>query len=462
VSYNPDNEQPAIPPYPIPAEDRPVQQGRSIPPAPTFTPTGCLSMIILATLTFTLGWFGSSFVNGPPQSARPYASDVWQAWSDIDQYYVDKHAINHQKMAYAMISAMVDTLGDTGHSRFLTPDEVKAFNQQLSNSSFVGIGVLLQEQQINNTNVISIEYTLPNSPANKVGILPGDQIATVDGQDVSGKTIDQVRPLLAGAKGTTVTVTVRRPSDTKLHTFTITRNDIVSPLVVDTYFSDLQVGYVQLTSFSKDASKQLKDTLSKLKDQGMKGIILDLRGNPGGYVDEALGVASSFLPSGATVVYEKDSSGALTPQKVGSDGLHLTMPMIVLVDNGTASAAEIITGALQDNRPQDVTVVGQRTFGTDTVLETFDLPDGSQMVLGVQQFLTPNKRQFKPGTGLEPNVSVALPDGSFPLSPLVLQELNLTEADVLAGKTFSNDTQLVKAIDLIKTKLGVGAGASSR
>ncbi|HKD75797.1 MAG TPA: S41 family peptidase, partial [Ktedonobacterales bacterium] len=405
--------------------------------------------MLLVALAFTAGWLGSSLLNGVPSSARPYSADIWQAWNDIDQNYPDVSAINHQKMAYAMLSAMVDSLGDTGHSRFLTPAEVNQLNQQLNNNSFVGIGVYIQQVPIasGNGNDTVIEATLPNSPAQKAGLLPGDVFLTINGQDATNKTPDQIQQLIAGKKGTSVTITVQRAGKTQPVPFTITRGDITAPIVNPYMFSD-HIGYVQITGFDTGTTKELTSDLKTLQGEGMKAVILDLRDNGGGLVDEAQGVAGDFLPNGSTVLYEKDRSGTLTPVKVDdksspAPGLHLSIPMVVLVNGGTASASEIVTGALQDDR--HVQAIGERTFGTDTVLGTFQLSDGSELLLATQQYLTPAKRQYKPGLGLTPDQTVTLPANAFPESALALQEANLSETNVLAGKGLTDDTQLIAA-----------------
>lgn len=438
----------------------PQQQGIHLPPidaAQQATSVGNNQLfltVLFVILAFTAGWFGNSFVNGnasTPASARPYASTIWQAWDDIDQNYVDTSAINHQQMTYAMISAMVNTLGDTGHSRFETPDEVKQLNQQLNGASFVGIGVYLQTIQTAQGSVVIVEATIPGSPADKVGLLPGDEILKVDSTNVVGKSIDDLTPLITGKAGTTVTITIQRPGESTTRAFPIVRGDVTAPIVEQYYFASDHIGYVLITGFndgphgySDGAAQEFTDALNQLKTEGMTSLILDLRDNPGGLVQEAIGVASDLLPTNTTIVQEKDRSGAITLDKTTKDGLHLNIPMDVLVDGGTASAAEIVTGALQDDR--NITVIGEQTFGTDTVLVPFNLPDGSQLLLGIRQFLTPDGRQFKPGTGLIPTKTVALPQNSFPINPLVLKELNLGESDVLNCKGLTVDTQLLAAI----------------
>jgi carboxyl-terminal processing protease len=410
--------------------------------------------VILVALAFTAGWVGNNFVNRDyptPASARPWDKDIWTAWNLIDTQYVNQSAINHQKMAYAMIAAMVNSLGDTGHSTFLTPQQAQSEDQSLNNQSFVGIGIYLTQIQESIGNVVVIEATIPNSPANSSGLLPGDAFLTVNGTNAVNITLDQFSTLIRGPVGSTVTVTVKRAGVKNPLTFTMKRASITEQIVNTVYFPADHIGYIHLVGFDTGAATAMHAGLQSLIKQGATSLIFDLRDNGGGLVNEAIGVASDFLQPGQTIVWEKDRSGNLTPLKVDSDnsvptGLHLTLPMVVLVNGGTASASEIVTGAIQDNRPNVVTV-GERTFGTDTVLVTYQLPSGAELVLGIRQYLTPDKRQFSPGTGLTPSKVIALPANGFPQSPLVVQELGLTEASILACQGVNPDPQLIAAIE---------------
>jgi carboxyl-terminal processing protease len=412
--------------------------------------------MLLVALAFTAGWLGNNFANRDyptPASARPWDKDIWTAWNLIDTKYYNPSAINHQKMTYAMISAMVNSLGDTGHSTFLTPEQAQAETQALNNQSFVGIGIYLTQIQTSSGSIIVLEATIPNSPAAASGLLPGDQFIAVNGTNVVNASLDQFSTLVRGKAGTTVTVTVRRNGVKNPLSFTIKRASITEQVVVYTYFAQDHIGYVQLIGFDAGAAKALGQALQTLQKEGATSLIFDLRDNGGGLVNEAVGVASDFLQPGQTIVYEKDRSGNLTALTVDSDpsvpkGLHLTLPMVVLVNNNTASASEIVTGAIQDNRPT-VQVIGERTFGTDTVLVSYQLPSGAELVLGILQYLTPDKHHFSPGVGLTPSKVVALPANGFPQTPLVLSELHLTESDVLACKGVNPDPQLIAAIQAL-------------
>ena len=398
-----------------------------------------LGAVIIFTLGFAGGWLGNSAkTNGqlPPASAQKYASLIWQTWSDIDTYYVDKGAIDHQKMTYAAMQAMVDSLGDTGHSRFETPDQVKQEHQQLG-GNYVGIGVTLQQDP--SGQYYEIAVTFPGSPADKAGLKPGDVIIAVNGKSVQGDTEDQLHNLITGPEGSSVTLTIKRPGQDQSFDVTLKRSQVQLPIVTSHYFPETHIGHILIMQFASNTDAMLKQALSDLKKEGMQKLILDLRNDPGGYFDQAISVASEFIPAGngRNVVLVKDSNGKITPQPVQAGGLATDIPLVVLVNNGTASAAEIVTGAIKDNHRGKV--IGDHTFGTGTVLQEFDLPDGSALLLGVQEFLTPSGHFIRNG-GIQPDIQVAMPSPSTTeMTPLIENEQNLTADQALQ----SGDAQFV-------------------
>lgn len=396
-------------------------------------------------LAFLGGWFShqaytTSFFS-PNSQSQQYSGLIQQAWKVVDQNYVDRKAVNYQKMSYDAIRAMLTDLGDTGHTRFLTPQDVKAENQQLS-GTFAGIGIYIQQDP--KTKDISVVSTIDGAPAQKAGLQHGDIIIAVNGKNVVGMDEANLQPLIEGPAGSQVSITVRRPSTGKVLTFTIKRATIQVPNVTMHYIPEAHIADIQIVQFASGVSDQLKATIIQAKKEGATKIILDLRNNPGGYLQEAINTASEFMASG-TVLIEQDSSGHQTKYSVTGQPVDTAIPMIVLVNQNTASAAEIVSGALQDNGRS--LVMGTKTFGTGTVLQEFDLSDGSAILLGTSEWLTP-KGHFIRTDKITPNIVVPLDPNATILTPDVESQANMTLAQIMK----SGDAQLIAAIQYLEKK----------
>src|SRR5437763_13000328 len=250
-------------------------------------------------IAFLGGWFRHKDYRNinfnPGNQSKIYANLIQQAWNTIDQNYVDRKAINYKEMSYQAIRAMLGVLHDTGHTRFLTPQDVQSEKQQLS-GTLIGIGINLQQDA--KTKQIIISSTLPGTPAEKAGIKLGDIIVAVNGTNIVGKDINTVIPLIKGPAGTNVTLTVVRPSTNQRLTFTMKRAEIQVPSVVSYYIAQDHIAHIQITQFSEGASNQLKAALNKAKHEGARSIILDLRDDRGVYLQEAISVASEFIAKG--------------------------------------------------------------------------------------------------------------------------------------------------------------------
>jgi carboxyl-terminal processing protease len=398
----------------------------------------------LMCIAFLAGWFGHQaysntyFNQGNP--SKSYENLFDQAWSIVDQNYVDRKAVNYKQMSYQAIQAMLGVLGDTGHTRFLTPQDVKAENQQLS-GTFVGIGIYLNQDP--KTKDIIITGTIPGSPAEKAGFKAGDIITAVNGTSVVGKNLDAVHSLVDGPAGTSVSLTVKRPSTNQTLTIKVTREQITVQNVIMHYISQDHIADIQIVQFSDGVSDQLKVALTQAKKMGAKQIILDLRDNPGGYLQEAINTASEFMGGNKNVLIEQDSSGNKQYDKVTGQTVDTTDPIVILVNHNTASAAEIVSGALEDNHR--ATIIGVKTFGTGTVLQEFDLSDGSAILLGTSEWLTPDG-QFIRGNGIHPNIVVNLSSNATELTPDIENQQNMTEQQILK----SGDSQLVAAIKYLE------------
>jgi carboxyl-terminal processing protease len=359
---------------------------------------------------------------------------VEDAWNITRDKYVDQTATTPKTLAYGTIAGMVHSLGDTGHSTFLTPDEVKQINQE-EQGAIHGIGAEVREKD----GQVIVVAPLDGSPAQKAGIRPGDAILKVNGRVVTG--VSQAVGLILGPVGTSVTLTIQDSSG-------VTRDIAIVRAVielVDVRWHQLpgsSIVHVRISSFASGASRQLDSALAAIKAQGTTGLILDLRNNPGGLLDEAVSVASRFLPNG-NVLLLKESSGKVTPIPVQRGVTVTDLPTVVLVNQGTASGAEIVAEALKD--AGRARVIGETTFGTGTVLSQFSLSDGSALVLAIQEWLTPSGRTTW-HVGLTPDVTVALAAGVSPLIPE--SEQGLTNAQ-LKG---SGDQQFLSGLDSLMQK----------
>ncbi len=358
-----------------------------------------------------------------------------EAWNTIEQVYVDRSALDAQKLAYGAIAGMVDALGDTGHSRFLSPDMVKE-EQKFTNGEFEGIGV---EVQTNGRYTVVIA-PIDNTPAQKAGLRPGDVILKVDGVDMTGLPLTEVQAHILGAAGTPVTLTILTPSTGVTRDVTLVRARIALQNVTWAILPGTTVAHIRVAAFSQGVTNDLRKAIAGAQQQGATALILDLRSDPGGLLDEAVGVASQFL-AGGNVLQVKDVNGKVSAITVQGNASAPDIPMAVLIDGGTASAAEIVAGALQDAHRG--VLVGETTFGTGTVLRSFNLSDGSALLLATQEWLTRDGRQIW-HKGISPDVEVPLAPDAQPLLPS--GERSLTAEDVQK----STDTQVLKALETLK------------
>ena len=379
---------------------------------------------------------GSDTAPNPASSLQPTNFGlIKEAWDTIHQQYVGRDQLDDRALIYGAIEGLTNAVGDTGHTDFMTPEERKQRNDSLS-GSYVGIGVRIEPDNAGRPRIVGV---FDNGPAKKAGLVPDDVIVAVDGRATEGQSIDQVATWVRGEAGTTVELKVRHGTDGPERTVKIVRADVPVEPVAWTMVPGTRTALVSLEQFSNGAADDVVKALKAARDGGAQRVVLDLRDNPGGYVNEAVGVASQFL-SGGLVYIERDANGKETQHPVSPNGAATDLPLVVLVDGNTASSAEIVAGAIQD--AGRAKIVGETTFGTGTVLSEFDLSDGSALRVGTVEWLTPKGREIW-HNGIAPDVPVKLPEGSVPLTPDEVARLTA------AAAKNPPDAQLAKALEIV-------------
>ena len=369
-----------------------------------------------------------------PKTAQSDFALMAEAWNTIQKVYVDRSALKPRTITYGAIGGMVDSLGDTGHSTFLTPAMIKE-EQKVTEGKYKGVGIELRLEKGHAVIVAPMD----GSPAQKAGLRSGQFITAVDGNNLLGLNLVQIVNLISGPLGTHVRLTVFDPVTDTTRDVMLRRASINVENVRWKRLQDTGIVQLRIAGFSNGVTKDIRKALTEIQSQGIRGIILDLRDDPGGMLDEAIGCTSQFLGKG-NVLLEKNATGKIRPIPVSPGGVALRIPLVVLVNGGTASAAEIMAGAIQD--AGRAKLVGEKTFGTGTVLGQFNLSDGSALMLAVDEWLTPKGHSIW-HKGITPDQNVRLPQGVHPLIPE--EEMALTQAKLQA----SRDTQLMTAMKLL-------------
>jgi len=356
-----------------------------------------------------------------------------RAWELVLSQYVDQDAVNQDVMLEAAIDGMLETLRDEGHTRYLTSTEATAESEGLS-GEYVGVGVHVEDTE----NGITVVAPIDGSPAKDAGVQSGDILVAVDGQDVTGRSVNEVIGSIRGEEGSQVTLSFDREGEPETLTFTLTRQRIELSSVSWTMLDD-NIADIRLSQFTSGSGDDVQAALSEAQDAGAEGVVLDLRNNPGGYISEAIKIGSTFVPEDSTVFVSQFRDGSREDHDATEQDVHIgDLPLVVLINEGSASSSEIVSGAIKSNNP-NATVIGETTFGTGTVLSNYDLGDGSAILLGTELWLTPEGKLIK-NQGIRPDVIVAMPDGVFPFIPVDNAEPNDTEI---------NDLQLEWAQDIL-------------
>lgn len=391
---------------------------------------GRLGVVVLLLVAFSFGYL---FGHGNMELDQRYIprlvntdfgkpSDVdfslfWQVYNELSSSYL--RTMDAEKALYGAINGLVLSLEDP-YSSFLTPEESKMFQEELS-GKLEGIGAEIGRRN----GIPTIITPLKNSPAERAGLEPGDQILAVDNEYTDKLSLDAVISKIRGKRGTEVTLTIVRngadPKEYKIVRESIDIQDV-------TWERDNDVAIITMRQFGDNSVTQLTQVAGEIKNENISRIVLDLRNNPGGLLDKAVEVAGFFLPSGSTIVKEQPKDGAVSAITTESDPIFAKEPLFVIVNKGSASASEIVAGAIQEYKRG--IVLGEKTYGKGTVQVFKDLKLGAALKLTIAQWLTPQGHYIEEN-GIEPDIAVEYKD-----------------SDVEEGR----DPQLEKALNEIRKK----------
>ncbi|HEX3244308.1 MAG TPA: S41 family peptidase [Chloroflexota bacterium] len=326
---------------------------------------------------------------------RQHLQAFWETWNYVNEEFFPRDHVNHEQMIYAAIRGMLSTLGDP-NSVFLSPSQREISDADLR-GSFDGVGISVESSD----GAIRVISPVDGSPAHEAGIISGDVVTHVDDTDVRALNINDVVPLIRGQRGTTVRLTIERQGLPAPLEFVLTRAEIRLQNI-RARMLDQQIGYIRISSFSRNAPQELSDRINDLLVQRPSGLVLDLRSNPGGFVNSAIDITSQFLDDGV-VLYQRGAGGDDQEYRTKGAGRMTSQPIAVLVNRGTASASEITAAALRDSGR--AVLVGEKTFGKGTVQTVRQLSDRSGLRLTSAQWLTPEKTPIQ-GQGLQPDIAV--------------------------------------------------------
>lgn len=381
--------------------------------------TAVITAMLTTVLIYKFGLEGSTLASTSDSSN--IAVTLANFRSIIDKYYLGE--VNDEELMQSAIKGYIAGLGDE-YSEYFTKEEMEEYTESTL-GNFVGIGIyMVQDTEKNAIRVLS---PIIDTPAYKAGILPGDIITKIDGTSYTGEQMTEAANKIKGEVGTTVKLEILRDNETK--EFEITRENI-KVYHIKSEMLDNQIGYLKISTFDEGCAEEFKTKYEELANQGAKALIIDLRNNGGGIVDEALDIADYMTDKGSTLLITMDKDGDEEVRKAKEDKL-ITMPIVILTNGNTASSSEILAGALKDNGV--CKIVGTKTYGKGVIQELMTLKDGSGLKLTTNEYYTPNRNKINK-VGIEPDEVIELPEEYK--NELVVPE--------------EQDTQLQKAIELVQ------------
>ncbi|MBU0678108.1 MAG: S41 family peptidase [Verrucomicrobia bacterium] len=359
----------------------------------------------------------------------------------IRQNYVDLDKTEYKNLVYGALRGMLQSLDP--HSQFMDPDMYTDMKDDTS-GHFGGLGIVISIRD----GILTIVAPMEDTPGFKAGLLSGDKIIEIDGESTEGLSLTEAVKQLRGIPGTDVTIRILRPQPHEIKEVTITRAVINVPSVKDAKIIEDGIGYLRITQFNVPTAGALQEALNELLDQGMESLIIDLRNNPGGLLNAAIEVSQKFLKRGDLVVFTRGREEE-TKQKYVSRGRYhyLDFPIVILVNGGSASASEIVSGALQDHKR--AILVGERTFGKGSVQSVLPQDDGSAIRLTTAKYYTPSERVIHE-RGIEPDIVVSMSPEEW--RTLMIQRAKPENSTLTAEEEEKEvvDVQLERALDVLK------------
>ena len=381
-----------------------------------------IAIVLVVCLIFMAGAFTGYYFQLNPTGGSGFNhlfKPFYQAWDIVHDQYLEQ-PVNDTLLMQGAIKGMMDSLGDP-YTGYMDPEEYRQQNTPLQ-GEYTGIGAYVDTSG----DALIFISPMPNSPAEAAGIQPGDTVIMIDGEDVRGMEPDLVLQKILGPEGTTVVIIVQREGESEPIEFTIERAVITIPTVEQTMLED-QIGYIRLYSFSSNSAEEFNTALTTLLDDGAQRLIVDLRSNSGGYVDTAVDIISDFINKDNIILIEEWGDGSRNEYTARGNPLAPDIPMVLLVDGGSASASEIMAGALQDYGRAKL--IGTTTYGKGLIQNWIPLADDSGAVrVTIARWLTPKEQQIQ-GNGLTPDITV-----------------EFTDEDIQAG----NDVQLSAALKYLQ------------
>lgn len=337
---------------------------------------------------------------GAPDDWKPYTPLIFEAWTHLQRDFYKAPLDPDKNLVNGAITGMVRALGDQ-HTAFIDARRA-AISRTSLEGSFEGIGATVEMRE----GRLVIVAPIKGTPADRAGLLPNDIILQADDTPIRNMDISEAISLIRGPKGTSVTLTIQRGNQPPFKV-TIVRDTIRTPFVESRMIEGTDIAYVRLNQFGGPATDELRAALRELLAQRPRGLIFDLRRNPGGYLGTALEIASQFLPSGRIVLIQKNKEGRTQEYRARGGGVATEIPMVLLIDGGSASASEIVAAALKDH--QRATLIGVKTFGKGSVQNVHTLSDKSELRVTISRFFSPNGNEIN-DVGVTPHIIVEMTD----------------------------------------------------